>query len=306
MKRTFTTTTFALALLGFAACKGGGGDSVKLIPEAATVVGGVDVKGLVASKAYTDNKALLEQGENKEMLDAATACNLGTDKFKSITFGADPTKNQFAVVVSADGIGKDENLNCIAGKFKEKNGGKDPWKLEDKDGKKQLTMEGDDAGNVGYIVNENTLVVATKDWAAAVKELVDGKGKSAFDGALKDVIGRADTSKHVWAAGTIPADFTKDGPAAGAKDAAGDVDLSNGVAFKASVGFASADDAKKKAEELQKQFDGVKGAATGMGVPQAAVDSVKIEAKDTAVNLSASITGDDMKKVQETVMKGMM
>ena len=109
-----------------------------------------------------------------------------------------------------------------------------------------------------------------------------------------------------WAAGTLPAEITKEGPAAGAKDAAGDADLSNGLALKASVGFASADDAKKKAEELQKQFDGVKGAASGMGVPQAAVDSVKIEAKDAAVHVSASISADDMKKVQETVMKGMM
>jgi len=305
MKRTFTTTTFALALLGVAACKGGGGDAVKLIPEAATMVGGVDMKGLVGSKAYTDNKAMLEQGEAKEFMDAATACNLGTDKWKSATFGMDPTKEQFAFVVNADGIGKDENLNCVAGKIKEKNGGTDPWKLEDKDGKKQLTMEGA-KGEVGYVVNENTLVVTSKDWAASVKELIDGKGKSAFDGALKDVIGRADTSKHIWFAGTLPAEFTKEGPAAGAKDVAGDVDLSSGLGVRASVGFASADDAKKKATELQTQFDGMKGAATGMGVPQTAVDSVKIEAKDAAVHVSASISNDDMKKVQETVMKGMM
>ena len=194
---------------------------------------------------------------------------------------------------------------CVAGKIKEKNGGTDPWKLEDKDGKKQLTMEGE-KGEVGYVVNENTLVVTSKDWAASVKELIDGKGKSAFDGSLKDVIGRADTSKHIWFAGTLPAEFTKEGPAAGAKDVAGDVDLSSGLGVRASVGFASADEATKKATELQTQFDGMKGAATGMGVPQTAVDSVKIEAKDTAVHVSASISNDDMKKVQETVMKGMM
>jgi energy-coupling factor transporter ATP-binding protein EcfA2 len=304
MKRTFTTTTFAMALLGFAACKGGGSDSVKLIPEAATAVGGVDMKAVVASKLWTDNKALLESGQNKEMMDAATACNLGTDKWKSVAFGMDMTKEQFAVVISADGIGKDENLNCVAGKIKEKSG-KDPWKLEDKDGKKQLTMEGE-KGEVGYVVNENTLVVTSKDWAAAVKELVDGKGKSAFDGSLKDVIGRADMGKAVWFAGTIPAEMTKEGPAAGAKDAAGSVDLSSGLGVQASVGFASADEAKKKAEELQKMFDGVKGSATGMGVPQTAVDSVKIEAKDAAVHFTATMSAEDVKKVQEGPMKGMM
>ena len=183
MKRTFVTTTLTLALLGVAACKGGGADSAKLIPDAATMVGGIDVKALVGSKAYTDNKDKIEKGEFKEFVDAATACNLGTDKWKSIAFGADPTKNQFAAVISADGIGKEDNLTCINGKVKEKSG-KDAFKIEEKDGKKMMTM---DDGGVGYIVNEGSIVVATKDWAGPVKELVDGKGKSVFDGALKDV-----------------------------------------------------------------------------------------------------------------------
>ena len=64
MKRTFYTTTFAMALLGVAACKGGGADSAKLIPDAATVVGGVDVAGLVKSELYTTNKDLIEKGFN--------------------------------------------------------------------------------------------------------------------------------------------------------------------------------------------------------------------------------------------------
>ncbi|MFO0634192.1 MAG: hypothetical protein U0168_15200 [Nannocystaceae bacterium] len=299
MKRTFVTTTLTLALLGVAACKGGGADSAKLIPDAATMVGGIDVKALVGSKAYTDNKDKIEKGEFKEFVDAATACNLGTDKWKSIAFGADPTKNQFAAVISADGIGKEDNLTCINGKVKEKSG-KDAFKIEEKDGKKMMTM---DDGGVGYIVNEGSIVVASKDWAGPVKELVDGKGKSVFDGALKDVIGRADTGKHIWFAGSLPADMLKGSPAEGAKDVAGSFDLSGGIAVAASVGFGSADEATKKKDELQKQFDGVKGMAGSMGVPQAVVDSVKIDASGNAVTVAAKASDDDLKKISESLPK---
>ncbi|MBC8071541.1 MAG: hypothetical protein IAG13_24650 [Deltaproteobacteria bacterium] len=301
MKRTFATTTFTLALLSLAACKGGGADSAKLIPDAATMVGGIDFKALVGSKAYADNKAMLEQGEYKEFVDAATACNLGTDKWKNVVFGADTSKQQFAAVINADGIGKEENLTCINGKIKEKSG-KDSFKIEDKDGKKQLTM---DDGGVGYIVNEGTLAVASKDWAAPVKELVDGKGKSVFDGALKDVIARADSGKHIWVAGTLPADMLKGSPAEGAKDAAASLDLSGGIAVNASVAFASAEEATKKKDELQKQFDGFKGMAGGMGVPQTVVDSVKIDASGSTVTFAAKATDEDVKKIQEGVTKSM-
>jgi hypothetical protein len=45
--------------------------------------------------------------------------------------------------------------------------------------------------------------------------------------------------------------------------------------------------------------------ATGVGVPQPIVDSVKIEAKDTTVSIQASATEEDLKKVSE-LAKGAM
>ncbi len=301
MKRTFVTSTLAMALLGVAACKGGGADSAKLIPDTATVVGGLDVAAIVKSESYTTNKEMIEKGDGKEMLDAATACNIGLDKWKTITFGMDPTKSAFAAVVNADGIGKEENLTCMHGKIKEKQG-KDPWTVEDKDGKKVLTMED---GSVGYIVNEGSIVVASKDWSAGVKDLIDGKGKSVFDGALKDVIARADTGKTMWAAGTLPADMLKGSPADGAKDAAGSVDLSDGVAIAASVGFADAAAATAKKDELQAQFDQMKAMAGTMGIPQTVVDSVKIDASGNAVTVSVKANKEETKQIQDGVMKQM-
>jgi hypothetical protein len=299
MKRTFATTTLAITLLGIGACKGGAGDAVKYIPDNATLIAGINVGDVMKTQTYTEiMKPLVEKDDTKEMLDAAAACNLGTDKWKSIVFALASDMKNGVAVINADGIGKDDNLNCAAGKMKEKSG-KDAFKIEEKDGKKQLT--GLDDGGVGYIVNENTLVIASKDWATPVAELIDGKGKAAIDGSLKDVYGRADTGKNIWVAGVIPTDMakmTEGSPASGAKDAAVSLDFSSGLAVTASVGFGSADDATKKKDEMQKMWDENKAMASGAaGLPQTAIDSVKIGTKDNAVTVEAALAFDDVKKL---------
>lgn len=305
MIRTLATTTCAAALLSLTACKGGGGaagDAAKLIPDAAKVVGGVNIESAMKSPLYTDNKDMLEKGDQKDAMEAAKACNLGPDTWKSVVMGADPEggEDKMAFVITATGLGKKENLECISGKIKEKNDGKEPWTMEEKDGKLVLTI--DEGKATGYVVNDNTLAVAGKDWAGAVKELVDGKGKPAIENSLKDVVGRTDMSKTVWAAGVIPASMAA-GPADGMTNGAMWVDMGSGLELMASIGVKDADTATKKAEELNKQFEGVKGMAGPMGVPQGVIDSVKIEAKDAALNVSAKATADDLKKINEAVKK---
>lgn len=303
--KTFATTTFAFALLGLAACKGGGGDAAKFIPEAATVVGGIDLAGVQGTQSWKDNKAMVES-QGKEVLDAMSACNLGLDKWKSVTFGLDPAGggDKIAAVVVADGLGKKENLDCAAGKIKEKNGGTDAWTAED-EGK---TLKMDD-GNVAYVVDDNTVVLAGKAWAEDVKKLTKGEGKSAFDGALKDVIGRTDTSKHVWFAGKLPDDAKGAAKMLGdvgePQDVAGWLDLSGGLEAWVAVGFKSADEATKAKDASQAQFDAMKGMAGQFGVPQGVVDSVKFDTKDTAATVTAKISDADMKTLQEK-MGGMM
>lgn len=296
MKRTLATTTLAAALLSLGACKGGGaaGEAAKLIPDAATVIGGVDLQAAMKSPLYTENKEKLEGGEGKEVLEAAKACNLGPDTWKSVVMGADPEggDKKMAFVVTATGVGKKENLECISGKIKEQNDGEEPWTMEEKDGKLVLTIDGGDG--TGYVVDENTIAVAGKDWAGAVKELVDGKGKAAIDNSLKDVLGRTDMKKTVWGAGIVPASMAT-GPADGMTSGAMWIDMSSGLELMASIGMKDAESATKHAEDFNKQFEGVKGMAGPMGVPEGVIESVKIEAKDDAINVSAKASSDDLK-----------
>jgi hypothetical protein len=306
MKRTFATT-FAIALLGVGACKGGSGDAVKLVPDAADFVGVVDIAALQKSDLWNDNKKFLEEGEAKEFLDAAKECNLGLDKWKTVTFGVPTaaiggieagTTPPHVIVLSVDGIGKKENLECVHGKAKEK-AGEEPWTMEEKDGK--LVLDLDEGEELGLVVDDNTLAIVQKGWVDSVKELIDGKGKPAVDNSLKDAVATANTKKAIWFAGNLPSDLLAGSPAEGATTAAGGLDFKSGLAISLAVSFGSADDAKSKAEELQTQYDQVKGMAGAMGVPQAAADSVKIDAKGSTVNVSASISNDDLKKVTEMV-----
>jgi hypothetical protein len=305
MKRTFATTTVAaVALLCVPACKGGAGDAAKLIPDSATVMGGFDLKALSSSDLYTKNEAMMKEGEAGEMMAALEGCKLGKETWKSVVFGADPSggEEKMAFVLVVDGVGKKENLECIHGKIKEK-AGEDPWTMEEKDGKFVLTMA--DGKGTGWVVDDNTIAVAGKAWEGAVKELIDGKGKPAIDNSLKDVVGRTDTGKAIWAAGTIPADMVEGSPAAGAKDAAGCVDVSNGLELSASVGFDSEETAKTKADELNKMFETVKGGAAAFGIPETVVSSVKIEAKGNAVAVGGKASKEDLDKITEAAKKAM-
>ncbi|PCC69848.1 hypothetical protein SAMN02745121_04273 [Nannocystis exedens] len=301
MKRTILTTLAATALLAIPACKGGASASGgKLIPEQATIMAGIDVGGLLKSKLYADNKAVAEsQAGYKEVVEAAKACNLDPEKaINSVLIGTD-AKDGVAVVVTGAGIGDEKNLTCIAGKAKEKNNGKS-FTIVDEGGKKTIKL--DDGEGTGYIVDAGTIVIASKPWAAAVKDLVDGKGKAAVDGPHKDLFTRADQSRHIWFAGVAPEQLAGMAKAQGqvdVKDFSGSIDLSDGLGVKLAAGLGSAEQAsglKKKADEALPM---AKMGLAMVGLPATVADTVKIDAKDTLLSFEISLSASDLKTLQE-------
>jgi hypothetical protein len=300
MKRTILTTLAATALLAIPACKGGASAAGgKLIPEQATIMAGIDVGGLLKSKLYADNKAIAEsQAGYKEVVEAAKACNLDPEKaITSVLVGTD-AKDGVSVVITGTGIGDEKNLTCIADKAKEKNGGKVPFTIADEGGKKALKFD----DGTGYIVDAGTVVIASKSWAAAVKDLVDGKGKAAVDGPHKDLFTRADQSRHIWFAGVAPEQLAGMAKAQGqvdVKDFSGSIDLSDGLGVKLAAGLGSAEQAsglKKKADEALPM---AKMGLAMVGLPATVADTVKIDAKDTLLSFEISLSASDLKTLQE-------
>ncbi len=298
--RLTVSTTLALSLVGIAGCKGGNGaKSAKLIPEAATVIGGADLAGLQKSKLWTDHVEGLVKAQGKDVLTAMEGCNLGLDKWQSVTLGMteEGGGDKIAIVAVADGLGKKENLECAHGKLKEIDG-EDPWTAEE-DGK-LLKM---DKGGVGYVVDDNTVVLAGKDWSDAVAKLTKGEGKSAFDGALADVIKRTDTGKHVWFAGKLPESagaMASSQLGAAPKDVAGYFDLSSGMEMKASLGLGSSDDAEAVKTKVEGMFNGmVKDMAKQQGVSEDTLDGIKFDTDGDAFTVEAKASDADIAKGME-------
>jgi hypothetical protein len=288
-------------LYGLTACGGGataaGG---KLIPEQATIMVGIDVGGLMKTKLYTENKAELEkQSEYKELAEAAKGCNLDPEKaLSSVLIGTDG-KNNVAAVLTGEGIGDDKNLTCIADVAAKKNGGKAPFTVVDEGGKKVLKMEKGDG--TGWVIDGKTVVFATKSWEGAVKELIDGKGKAAVDGPNKDLFARADQSKHIWAAGLVPAEAAAGAKGMGAdvKDFSMSLDLTDGLALKATTGLANADQAKELKKKADEGLPMLKAMGPMMGVPPKALETLKIDQKDNQISVEAAITNDEIKQLKD-------
>lgn len=282
---------------------GGGGDLVGMVPEGAKVIATIDLAGLMGSDLYKQQSAMIDQSDIGKNFAAAKACNLGPDTWKQVVIGLDPDASDDAVVVgmSATGIGKKENIECIAAKYKEEDPKAD-WKIEDKDGRTVVTLDGGDA--IGYAASDDTFVVAGKAWDAAVQERIAGKGTAAKDGALKDAMGLA-TGGHITFAGLATPDMAT-GPLTGAKHFGGSLDLGAGVAMSATVVFADAGAAKTASDAINGQFQGVKAMGAGMGIPQPVLDSVKIEAKDANLALGFKATSAELEQVGKAAMGMMM
>ena len=302
--RHTVTASLALALVTLAGCKGDGAKSTKLIPEAATIVGGADLAGLQKSKLWEDHLSPMVKDKGGDVMKKMEECDLGLDKWKSVVVGATPEggNDKMAIVVVADGLGKKETLECAHGKLKEVEG-KDPWTTED-DGK---TLKLDKDG-VAYVVDDNTIVMAGPAWAEDVKKLVGGEGKSAFDGDLKDVLGRTDMGKNIWWAAKVPGEFggmAKDKVGAEVKDVAGFVDFSSGMELAAWVGVGDDKEAESAKEKLEGLLALGKDMAKKQGVSDESLDSVKFDADGAVVVVKAKATEEDIAKGMEQA-KGFM
>lgn len=303
MKRV-TTTLAISAALALSACKGGAGAAAatKYIPDGAEFVGGIQLSKVMGESGFKAEmeKAMEKEADVKEAIEAMKGCNLDLYAMDQIVMGG-TSKEDVAVVVVGAGVGKAENLTCISGKIKEKKGGdKEPITVADK----KLTFDDDKAS--GWIIDDNTIVIASKSWSSAVQGLVDGTGTSALDGGLKDAVALSNQGKHIWFAGKVPAEAAGDlGPAAGLTLAGGDLDLAGGgLGVSVKGKFADGDKATATATELNTQFDKVKPMAGMVGIPQGVVDSVKIAANGDTLEITAKGSKADMDAMAAKMKEG--
>lgn len=292
-----TTTTPPPLPAPTATASGAASDTHRLIPADAALLAHVDIKRLAGSPLWAANRSLMDADpEVKKQLESLAACNMAFDGLRSIDLGVAADGMNFAVVATGTGIGKPENLRCLH----ERPGDKD-WTIDaaGPDGRPRLVADNGEA--FGHPVDDDTISFVSKSWDPAVLGLLAGKGTSVRDGMLKDVLAQADQSKPVWFAGNLPPQLAAMATAApgmqsmsGLKSIAGSLDLSTGLGLVLAFGMENPDRARATLAEVQKQFAGVKPAASMLGIPGTAVDKVSFAAKDAAVTMTASLTMDEI------------
>jgi hypothetical protein len=279
------------------AAAGGAADAaaaLKYVPDASAIVAQMNLKSLVALPGAEAGvtMALAMNPDAKPMMDALAGCEMSWKSFEVVTIGVDPMTEGASIVVAGPGVGKLDNIKCLAGKSTD---GK--VKLEQVDGKDVLSLGGGES--YGHMVDDNHLVIATKGWNDTVKGLVAGTGTSVAAGGLKDVMARADQSQEMWFAMKIPADLAagmKGSPVEKVTDVAGSLDIKadNAIAFAVSMGAGTADDAAAVSKGLTE----MKPLLAASGAPADLTDKIKIESAEAIVNVTLELTAEDLAKLQ--------
>lgn len=276
----------ALAVAFLCACSPKGEEAVRLVPEGATILGSMDVRRIVRSSLFTGT-ADEGLGELARMLEAARACHLGPERFERIVIGAELGTGRNVLVVDAPGIGKLENLACIARAIEERTG-KEPWEVAQEGGKAVLkTPQG-----VGYLVTPDQIAIASSPWAAAVRDRIAGRGSPAITGSLKELYVRAGRDKPLWLTGRMP-QVSAATATASIADFSAEFDLTAGVEIHLAGGMATPEEARDRGEQLRIQFAGIRASAAGLGIPQGILDSVKFGNAASVVTIDANISEAD-------------
>lgn len=279
---------------------GGGapGDTTKYVPDSAVFLAHVNIKSISSSPMWGANKAAMENDpETKKTIEALKKCNLDVDGFDSLTMAGDENDHAVVIVVGG-GMGVAKNLECVGESMKE-DIGEGNWKVEDRDGEKVVVIDG--GKQIGHMMDDNTLVVASSDWDATVKELAGGGGTAAVNGKLKDAVANADTSKNIWFAARVPESAggqLKGSPAEGLAYVAGSVDLGEGIGVDIKAGTASAEKAAALKEFLVATYGQYKGMAPMVGIPPELADKVEFGTADSAATATLKLNKAEVDQIK--------
>jgi hypothetical protein len=281
------------APLALAACKGQRAKLEQLVPDGATGMMSMDAKGIVQSSLWAKLKASAESagdGKAKAVLDQLRdECKLDLDRLESVVVAFDAFSQSGMGAIRMPNLGTAEALRC-AEALATKEGGKSPWTVGEADGKPTVTLEGGEG--LGWALDDDTLVLSSKGWASAVQARMKGESKGAVDNGLAEAVALADTGKHVWLAGEVPAlvaPFLDDTPAKGVRRVAGSVHFGDELEIRLAAGFADEAAAKAMHDQIGPMLDEAKKQAVEQGMPQKSADTLAVTVDGAVVRSELTV-----------------
>lgn len=265
-----------------ARCDASHSAALRIFPDDATVLAGVDIAAVIQAPAFGPFLAVDAPMDLRPALAAATQCGLGRDTWRSVTFASTLSSSNTGFALRADGAGSLDKLECVRARMKA-DSGKDPFTLATTPSGIELAF---DDGSRGWVVDPCTVVIASKQWIAPVRARMQGVGTAAIEGRLASATARADQRKHAWLA-IVTDPVLMGSTLPGVQDLAASLEVTSRVSLTASLAFAEPSAAAKQSAELERQVSSMKSMFVSMGVPQSIADRIKIGPAGSFVMISA-------------------
>jgi hypothetical protein len=155
-----------------------------------------------------------------------------------------------------------------------------------------LTLSAVRWGVAGNIVRACAAWVLTLPMSAAVQARMKGESKGAVDNSLATAVALADTSKHVWVAGEVPAlaaPLLDDTPAKGLRRVAGSFHFGEELEIRIAAAFSDEAAAKAMHDEVAPKLDEAKALAVEQGLPQQAADTLALTLDGAVVEAELTV-----------------
>ncbi len=261
--------------------------------EPVVLLGNAEAKAMLASIEATEPKLATFTA-------VLRTCRIPLETIDEVVFGM-REDDQKVMVVRSRGIGTAATWDCLRTETAAQG---DPLDLV-------TTGAAPDAGphvrgpdELGYFLDDDTVVVVSKAWDAQVQERLRGEGSPALEGSLRAPFTRVTAEHPLWVLGlTTDTESSMAGtPMAGVDDVAVDVSLADGdlvLALSSDAGEKA--DAVRVRDELTRQLGEFRSILPMLGVPPSLGPKLEFVSEGDLVSLGLTITSDELRGLREAV-----
>ncbi|MEM6993240.1 MAG: hypothetical protein AAF721_22195 [Myxococcota bacterium] len=263
-------------------------DTLRYVPEDATVVASVDVAALQRSAVFKDVLGPRLHRAAPWVSTGLERCNVGLDRWKPLVVAAPAERAATLAVVSAPGLGKRSTLDCLAGQMKAI--GLTPWVMSDDT---HLVF----GNGQGRVVDDDTVALFTGSWSSAVTGVLDGTAPTAKDGPIAQLVARAKVDQPLWVGVRLDDRDTNTEKAleVAATGMIGAVTLDSPLSLRATLELADGSDPEVAATRAEALYEtSVRDTLANAGVAAAALDSVRFEREGSRLVGTATVALADI------------
>ena len=241
-----------------------------------------------------------KSAETKNAMSAMTTCGLPPKTVESVTVGVD-ADNDGALVVRGPSWGDIEKWRCVRTELKALGGSAD-FEI-DKDGEASYLRSGSDQI---WFPDDETLVLFDENWERDTKAILAGTSTETLSTMpIAAVMDRVNVDEPVWGAVILPKSQLDGTPMAGMTEIWGALAIGDELDLTIAGKTDSADRAKEMRDQVQKQWDEVKGMAAAFGIPASLTSKIEFKAVDDVAKFHMRATPKELREAGEKIA-GMM